>query len=102
MMIGVLLLCCCCDGVVVVVVVVVAGELLETYRSLRPDKSWRHSLSWANCSPFTRRLSPQPYVSMFPRPPCDLLRHTPPLFSDSGAVEEGVNILTMLKHRLIH
>ena len=29
-----LLLCCCCDGVVVVVG---AGELLETYRSLRPD-----------------------------------------------------------------
>ena len=34
MMIGVLLLCCCCDGIGVVVV---AGELLETYRSLRPD-----------------------------------------------------------------
>ena len=45
MMIGVLLLCCCCDRVVVViaVVVVAAGELLETYRSLRPDKSLRHS-----------------------------------------------------------
>ena len=64
------------------------------------EVSARRPCSWAHCSCHTLPYSIVTLCISLTRPPCDVLRHTPPLISDFGAVEEGVNSLTMLIHRL--